>query len=290
MRLLSKETRMADLGAKLAVVSGATGGIGKAVAAALARQGATVAVVGRSATRISDAMRDIRASVPDGKLEPVVCDLSDQSSIRAAVGTFLQRHERLDILVNAAGVFRKNREVTADGLEMTFATNVMSYFLLSTLLLPALKGAAPSRIVNVASLYGGAKLDFDDLQIAKGKYSFMRSTPPTMLARVLLTKQMAEELKGTGVTVNAVHPGLAKNTELLKDIGGVFSVLTNLIGKPAAQAADTAIWLASDPSAGTATGKFWAKRKELPTPGMGGDRAAQQRLWAECSRLAGMAT
>lgn len=280
---------MADLSGKLAVVSGATGGIGKAVAAALAQQGATVAIVGRSDARISDAMRDIRASVPAAKLDPIVCDLSDQSSIRAAAETFLRQHDRLDILINAAGVFRKNCEVTADGLEVTFATNVMSYFLLSTLLLPALKRAAPSRIVNIASLYGGAKLDFDDLQTAKGKYSFMRSTPPTMLARVLLTKELSERLAGTGVTVNAVHPGLARNTELLKDVGGIFSLLTNLIGKSAAEAAGTAIWLASDPAAGSATGKFWTKRKELPTPGMGDDRAAQQRLWAECSRLAGIA-
>jgi len=279
---------MADLSGKIAVVSGATGGIGKAVVTALARQGATVAVIGRSATRIEDARREVTTAVPRAVLEPLVCDLSSQGSIRSAVGTFFGRHERLDILVNAAGVFRKNREVTVDGLEMTFATNVMSYFLLSELLLPALKRAAPARIVNIASLYGGAKLDFDDLQTAKGKYSFMRSTPPTMLARVLLSKQMAADLAGAGVVVNAVHPGLAKNTQLLKDVGGVFAVLTNLIGKPAEQAADTAVWLASDPSTATVTGKFWAKRKELPAAGMGSDPAAQQRLWDECVRLAGI--
>jgi retinol dehydrogenase-12 len=280
---------MADLNGRLALVSGATGGIGKAVATALARQGATVAIVGRTAARVADARREILARVPDAKLEPVICDLASQASTRSAVATFLERHERLDILVNAAGVFRKAREVTADGLEMTFATNVMSYFMLSELLLPALKRAAPSRIINIASLYGGAKLDFEDLQAAKGKYSFMRSTPPTMLARVLLTKQLAEETRGTGVVVNALHPGLAKNTELLKDVGGIFSLLTNLIGKSAEDAADTAIWLASDPQNGSVTGKFWAKRKEVPTPGMGNDPVAQQRLWDECSRLAGMA-
>ena len=280
---------MANLSGKLALVTGATGGIGKAVATALARQGANVVIVGRSATRIEDARREILDKVPGATLEPLVCDLASQGSIRSAAGTFLSRHDRLDILVNAVGVFRKNREVTADGLEMTFATNVMSYFLLSELVLPALKRAAPSRIVNIASLYGGAKLDFDDLQTAKGKYSFMRSTPPTMLARVLLTKQLAERLRGTGVVVNAVHPGLAKNTELLKDVGGIFSVLTNLIGKSTEQAADTAVWLASDADTAAVTGKFWTKRKEIPAPGMGSDPAAQQRLWDECSRLAGIA-
>lgn len=279
---------MADLSGKLALVTGATGGIGKAVAAALARQGAWVAVVGRSEQRANEAVGDIRAQVPGAKLEPVVCDVSSQASVRRALEAFLMRHDRLDILVNSAGVFRKNQIVTADGLELTFATNVMSYFLFSTLLLTALKRAAPSRIVNIAALYGGTRINFDDLQTATGTYSFLRSTPPTMLARVLLTKELAERLKGTGVVVNVVHPGLAKNTELLKDVGGFFAWMTNLIGRPAEHAADTAIWLASAAETKTVTGKFWAKRKELPTPGMGGDPAAQKRLWEECSRLAGI--
>jgi retinol dehydrogenase-12 len=279
---------MADLSGKLALVTGATSGIGKAVATALARQGATVAIVGRSAQRVDEAIRDIHAQVPGSKLEPVVCDVSSQASIRAAVENFLTRHDRLDILVNSAGVFRKERQVTADGLELTFATNVMSYFLFCVLLLPALKRAAPSRIVNIASQYGGAKIDFDDLQTATGTYSFLRSTPPTMLARVLLTKELAERLNGTGVVVNSLHPGLARNTQLLKDVGGFFAWLTNLIGRPAEQAADTAIWLASDPQTATVTGTFWSKRKALPTPGMGSDPAAQRQLWEECSRLAGI--
>ena len=279
---------MADLSGKLALVTGATGGIGKAVATALARQGAVVAVVGRSEQRTSDAIGDILTLVPAATLEPVVSDVSSQASIRAATDAFLRRHDRLDILVNSAGVFRKVRHVTADGLELTFATNVMSYFLFCTLLLPALRRAAPSRIVNIASQYGGTKIDFDDLQTATGKYSFMRSTPATMLARVLLTKELAQRLNGTRVVVNALHPGLAKNTELLKDVGGFFAWLTNLIGKPAEQAADTAIWLASDPETASVSGKFWARRKQLPTPGMGDDPGAQSRLWAECSRLAGM--
>jgi len=279
---------MADLNGKLALVTGATGGIGKAIALSLARQGASVALVGRSQQRADDAIADILAQVPGANLEPVVCDVASQDSLQAAVAAFYERHDRLDILVNSAGVFRKERHVTADGLELTFATNVMSYFLFSVLLLPAMQRAAPSRIVNVASQYGNTKINFDDLQTATGTYSFIRSTPPTMLARVLLTKELAERLKGTGVVVNALHPGLARNTELLKDVGGFFAWLTNLIGRPAEEAADTAIWLASDPETATVSGKFWAKRKELPTPGMGSDPAAQKRLWDECVRLAGI--
>jgi retinol dehydrogenase 12 len=169
---------------------------------------------------------------------------------------------------------------------------VMAYFLLTRLLLEALKrgGAGTdgvaARIVNVASKYGKTKLNFDDLQTANGKYSYLRSTPPTMLGRVLLTQEFAERLRGMGVVANAVHPGLVKDTGLLQDVGGPFRWITNTLGAPAEKAADTAIWLASSPQTAGVSGKLWAKRKELPTPGMGSDPAARRRLWEACSRLA----
>lgn len=283
---------MDSMDGRLALVTGATGGLGKAVAAGLAREGAAIVVVGRSTGRAEEAIAGIRGQVPDARLEPLACDLSDQASIRRAAADFLSRHERLDVLVNAAGVFRKERHVTPDGLELTFATNVMAYFLLTNLLLDALKrggagtdgGAA--RIVNVASKYGKTKLNFDDLQTAKGKYSYLRSTPPTMLARVLLTQEFAERLRGTGVVANAVHPGLVKDTGLLQDVGGPFRWITNTLGASAEKAADTAVWLASSPQTAEVSGKLWAKRKELPTPGMGSDPDARRRLCEACSRLA----
>jgi len=283
---------MGSMDGCLALVTGATGGLGKAIAAGLAREGAAIVVVGRSIARAEEAMAGIRAQVPDARLEPLACDLSDQSSIRRAAADFLSRHERLDVLVNAAGVFRKERHVTPDGLELTFATNVMAYFLLTRLLLEALKrgGAGTdgvaARIVNVASKYGKTKLNFDDLQTANGKYSYLRSTPPTMLGRVLLTQEFAERLRGMGVVANAVHPGLVKDTGLLQDVGGPFRWITNTLGAPAEKAADTAIWLASSPQTAGVSGKLWAKRKELPTPGMGSDPAARRRLWEACNRLA----
>jgi retinol dehydrogenase-12 len=296
---------MASMDGTVALVTGATGGLGGAMATGLAREGALVAVVGRSTARANEAMEGIRRHVPGAKLEPVVCDLSDQSSIHTAAADFLSRHERLDVLVNAAGVFRKERHVTVDGLELTFATNVMAYFLLTNLLLNALTHAADtggdagasdspavslrvSRIVNIASRYGNAKLNFDDLQSAKGKYSYLRSTPPTMLARVLLTQELAERLRGSGVVANAVHPGLVKNTSLLTDVGGPFRWITNTFGAPAEQAADTPIWLATSPETAGLSGKLWAKRKELPTPGMGSDPEARKRLWDACAHLAAM--
>ncbi len=297
---------MGSLEGRLALVTGATGGLGKAVAAGLAREGAAVVVVGRSLDRADAAMAGISTLVPDARLEPLACDLSVQSSIRRAASDFLSRHDRLDVLVNAAGVFRKERHVTPDGLELTFATNVMAYFLMTNLLLDPLRRAAairnantgtasgrgsalalaPSRIVNVASRYGNAALNFDDLQTAKGKYSYLRSTPPTMLARVLLTQEFAERLRGTGVVANAVHPGLVKNTALLQDVGGPFRWITNTFGAPADKASDTAVWLATSPEAAEVSGKLWTKRQEIPTPGMGSDPDARSRLWDACTRLA----
>jgi NAD(P)-dependent dehydrogenase (short-subunit alcohol dehydrogenase family) len=303
---------MASMDGTVALVTGAASGLGKAVATGLAREGALVVVVGRSGPRAEEAMRGIRQLVPDARLEPLACDLSVQSSIRAAAAEFLSHHDRLDVLVNAAGVFRKERHETPDGLELTFATNVMAYFLLTNLLLDALKNAAAvadrdavpegnagvagqpsgaartSRIVNIASKYGNTKLKFDDLQTAKGRYSYLRSTPPTMLARVLLTKEFAERLHGSGVVANAVHPGLVKNTSLLLDVGGPFRWITNALGAPAETAADTALWLAMSKETAAVSGKLWAKRKELPTPGMGSDPEARKRLWDACSHLAGL--
>ena len=297
---------MASMEGTVALVTGAAGGLGNAVAAGLAREGALVVVVGRSEARAEQAMKGIRSRVPAAQLEPLVCDLSDQSSIRAAVADFLARHDRLDVLVNAAGVFRKDRHVTADGLELTFATNVMAYFLLTNLLLDALRNGAvtargsigsadgpaagphTSRIVNIASRYGNTKLNFDDLQTAKGKYTYLRSTPPTMLARVLLTQEFAERLRGSGVVANAVHPGLVKDTALLTDVGGPFRWVTNTFGAPAEKAADTPLWLATASETTEVSGKLWTKRQELPTPGMGSDPEARQRLWDACAQLAGL--
>lgn len=282
---------MAAMDGRIALVTGATGGLAKAVAAGLAREGAAVVVIGRNYARAQEAVQDIRARVPATTLEPLACDVSLQSSVLAAADQVRARYGQLDVLVNAAGVFRKERHVTAEGLELTFATNVMSYFLFSNLLLDPLTKAAASagsaRIVNVASRYGNTRLAFDDLQTAKGKYSYLRSTPPTMLARVLLTQELAERLRGTGVVANAVHPGLVRNTGLLQDVGGPFRWITNRFGKTAEQAADTPLWLATAAETAAVTGKLWAQRKELPTPGMGSDMEARHRLWAECSRLAG---
>jgi retinol dehydrogenase 12 len=276
---------MTTMDGKIALVTGAASGIGKATAIGLAREGASVALVVRNARRGEDAMRDISAAVPGAKLELLECDLSLQASIRAAAASFLASHDKLDVLVNAAGVFVKDKTLTAEGIELTFATNYLAYFLLTNELLPLLRKSAPARIVNVSSKYGRTTLDFENLQKLNQPYSYLKSTPQTMLARVLFTQELAERLRGTGVVANAVHPGLVAHTKLLTDTRGPFKWITDTFGGTPEKGADTVLWLATAPEAANISGKMFAKRKEIRTPGQGSDVAARKRLWKESEKL-----
>jgi NAD(P)-dependent dehydrogenase (short-subunit alcohol dehydrogenase family) len=270
---------------KVALVTGAASGIGRATSIGLARAGATVVLLVRNADRGAQALHDVRASVPEAKLELVECDLASQASIREASKQFLASHDRLDVLVNAAGVFVKEKELTVDGIERTFATNHLAYFLLTNELLPLLRTSAPARVVNVCSKYGKTTIDFEDLQKLETPYSYLKSTPQSMLARVLFTQELAHRLDGTGVVANAVHPGLVAKTRLLNDTRGPFKWITDTFGGTPEKGADTVLWLATAPETATMTGKMFSKRKEIPTPGQGSDTAARKRLWEESEKL-----
>ena len=279
---------MASVVGKVALVTGAASGVGRATAIGLAREGAHVVLLVRNADRGEQALRDVRAIVPDANVETLACDLASQASIRDASRQFLAGHDRLDVLVNAAGVFVKEKTLTAEGVELTFATNYLAYFLLTRELLPLLTSSAPARVVNVASKYGRTKIDFADLQRLRAPYSYLKSTPQTMLARVLFTQELAHRLSGTGVVVNSVHPGLVAKTGLLQDTRGPFKWLTDTFGRTPEKGADTVLWLATAPETATVTGKMFAKRKEIGTPGQGSDPTARQRLWAESETLTGI--
>jgi NAD(P)-dependent dehydrogenase (short-subunit alcohol dehydrogenase family) len=276
---------MVSTDGRVALVTGAASGIGQATSIGLARVAGTVVLLVRNAGRGEQALRDIHASVPDAKAEVLECDLASQSSIRSAAARFMTGHDRLDILVNAAGVFVKQRKFSADGIELTFATNYLAYFLLTNELLPLLRASAPARVVNVASRYGRSKIDFEDLQKVRSRYSYLKSTPQTMLARVLFTQELANRLRGTGVVANAVHPGLVAHTGLLRDTRGPFKWVTDIFGSTPEKGADTVLWLSTAPEADIVSGKLFSKRREIPTPGQGSDPAARKRLWEESEKL-----
>lgn len=270
---------------KLALVTGGTSGIGHAAAVGLARAGLDVTLLVRDRSRGEAARADIVAKAPGAKVGLLEGDLASQASVRRAAAAFLKANKRLDVLVNCAGVFLKERSVTEDGVERTLATNYVGGALLTELLLPALKAAAPSRIVTVASRYGRTRIDFEDLQVERRRFSYLKAVPASKLAQVLWTQDLAERLQGTGVTANAVHPGLVARTRLLEDTGGFFRWMTNAVGGTPEKGADTVVWLATAPEAEGETGGLWEKRKRLKTPGQGSDPEARRRLREETEKL-----
>jgi len=260
---------------KTVLATGATSGIGRAAARRMKEEGATVVALARDRTRASSQ-----------GFEAIECDLTSQASIRKAAANFLREHSKLDVLLLSAGVFLKDRSETVDGIEKTFAVNYLSHFLLANLVKDALVRGAPSRVIFVSSKYGGAKIDFDDLMLKKAKFSVMSSIPRTKLAEVLLMQELAEKWGPLGIKVNAIHPGLVAQTQLLVEVGGIWKFLTNFLGGTPEKGADTAVWLASTPEGGAMNGKLLEKRKPIPTPGQGSDPAARKRLWDESVKLA----
>jgi len=271
--------------ARVALVTGGTSGIGMAAAKGLVAAGMHVVLLGRDSPRSRAARKTLAAGSPGSVIDWIEADLRSQASIRAAAEEFNSRFERLNVLICAAGVFHKTRSETVDGIESTFAVNYLSHFLLSNLLAPALSRGAPSRVVFIASRYGKNPIDFEDLMVTKRKFTIMNSVPATKLAEILLAQELAERWQSEGVVVNAIHPGLVAHTHLLEEVGGFWQWMTNTFGHSPEKGADTAVWLATAPEASGLTGKFFANRRTLSTPGQGSDPAVRARLWTESLRL-----
>ena len=265
---------MGSMDGKVLLVTGGTSGIGFAAAKALHGEGATIVSLSRDTAKAAAA-----------GFEGIACDLSSQASIREAAATLLGRHPVLHGAVLSAGIFAKERSETVDGIEKTFAVNYLSHYLLLHLVRGALAKGSPSRVVLVSSPYGGAKIDFDDLNLVKKKFTVLGSVPRTKLAEILFAQEAAERWKADGIAVNAIHPGLVAGTKLLDEIGGFFRFLTNLIGGTPEQGADSAVWLVSAKEASEIRGQLVGKRKILKTPGQGSDPAVRKRLWEESAKM-----
>ena len=275
-----------ELTGRICVVTGANRGIGRATAEGLARLGAKVVLVCRRKEDGETVVREIAAQ--SGVLPDLVTtDLSSQASIRKAAGDLGSRYPRLHVLINNAGVIPRKREVTVDGLEMQFAVNHLAYFLLTNLLLPQLQAGAPSRIVNVSSgAHSHATLDFDDLQAERG-YQSKQVYSRTKLANILFTYELARRLRGTGVTVNCLNPGVVA-TRMLADYMGVplaGGALASTFGAKPEEGAQTSIYLASSPEVESVTGKYFERKQATPSSRASYDEAAARRLWEVSERL-----
>jgi NAD(P)-dependent dehydrogenase (short-subunit alcohol dehydrogenase family) len=277
---------------KLCLVTGATSGIGLETAKQLAQRGATVVIVGRQPDKTAAAVTHIRAQ-GGASVEALLADLSSQAQVRALAEEFRQRFTRLDVLIHNAGLVMMRRQESVDGIEMTFAVNVLAPFLLTHLLLDVLKASAPARIINVGSaLHKNAKFDFDDVQM-KRRYNGLQAYNNSKLALLWFTYELARRLEGTGVTVNAFHPG-AVRTNLIARHGGFFKWIVNPIfalqALPVEQGAQTGVYLATAPEVEGVTGKYFGKCQPHASSPASYDREAQQRLWRLCEEMTGMVT
>lgn len=278
------------LNGRICMVTGATGGIGAVTAQALARQGATVVVVGRSREKSVATVARIKEQTGNSEVEFMLADLSSQKEVRRLAERFKSRYRRLNVLVNNAGaIFRKRRE-TVDGFEMTFALNHLSHFLLTNLLLDTIKASAPARIINVSSeSHRRAKMNFDDLQRRK-KYGAMNAYGQSKLANVLFTYELARRLDGSGVTANALHPGFVATNfgENMEGIFGLFVRLFHLFGISPEQGAQTSIYLATSPEVEDVTGKYFEKKKAVQSSKISYDKAIAKKLWQVSAELSGL--
>ncbi len=276
-----------NLQTQTVLLTGATSGIGKAAAIALASLKATVVMVGRDRARSEAALAEVKAKSKNDRVTLLLADLGSQAQVRQLAATVRSRHPRLDVLINNAGAIFGNRRVTVDGLEATFAVNHLGPFLLTHLLLDLLQQSAPARIVNVASAAARmGDLPFDDPNMEQG-YSQTRAYGRSKLANILFTRELARRLSGTGVTTVAVHPGVVR-TRFGETASFWYRTGVRLLSSfwlSPEQGADTVVWAASAAEAATLNGVYLIRRQvSTPVP-LGCDEQAAQRLWELSLRL-----
>jgi len=276
-----KEKLSINMHGKICLVTGATNGIGKETAQALAHMGATVVIVGRNAPKTAQLAAEIRAATGNNKVDSLLADLSSQQEVRRLADEFKSKYAQLHVLINNAGGFFMKRELSVDGIEMTFALNHLAYFLLTNLLLDTLKASAPARIINVASgAHTSGKIEFDNLQGERGYTP--KAYNNSKLANILFTTELARRLEGSGVTANALHPGFvatgfAKNNGRI--IAALVSIFMPLLARSPAKGAETSIFLASSPNVEGISGKYFYDSQVIAPAPQATDNVVARKLW-----------
>ena len=283
-------TRSLPMSGRTVLVTGGTGGIGKATALGLAPMGARLAISGRDRGRAEEAASGIRAA-GGGQVDVFVADLSVQAEVRRLAEEVLQRLARIDVLINNVGGYWNTRRVTADGLERTFALNHLAPYLLTNLLLERLKQSPAARVVTVSSqAHSAGRIDFDDLQ-GERSYFGPRAYNQSKLANVLFTYELARRLQGTAVTANALHPGVVSTSFGAEDPGRVQRLLVPFMRpfmKSPAQGAATSIDLASAPGLAQVTGRYFDGSTPKGSSQHSYEEMVAARLWQTSADLVGL--
>jgi NAD(P)-dependent dehydrogenase (short-subunit alcohol dehydrogenase family) len=272
---------------KVCLITGATTGIGKHTALALARQDATVVIGCRDAGRGAATAEEIRRESGNPAVSVLRADLSQMAEVRRMADELMRQHQALHVLVNNAGAIYMEREVTPEGLERTFATNHLAYFLLTERLLPLLRASAPARVINVSSqAHRPARIDFDDLMGERG-YSGWRAYGQSKLANVLHTYELARRLAGSGVTANCLHPGVIASGFGRNNRGlfGLILRLAPLVLLTPEQGARTSIYLATSPEVEGVSGRYFDRCRAVASSRASYDEAAARRLWEVSEQL-----
>jgi NAD(P)-dependent dehydrogenase (short-subunit alcohol dehydrogenase family) len=269
---------MRDAAEATILVTGATDGLGKRVARELAAKGTTVLTHGRSPERLEATLEELRGQRSSQKVGSYLADLSSLAAVRDLADRILSEYDRLDVLVNNAGIIVQERKESDEGYELTFAVNYLSHFLLTSLLLPLLKDSAPARVVNVASA-GQSPIDFDDPMLERG-YDAMRAYSMSKLAQIMFTFELAERLSGTGVRVNALHPASLMDTKMVQDTFG-YTMST------VEEGSEAVVSLAVSPELEGVTGRYFDGTREARANRQAYDPQARDRLWVLSEELCG---
>ena len=280
----------ADLKGRTLIVTGATSGIGRSAVGQLAELGASIVIVGRNPDKTARVRDEVITNGAVGEISFEIADLAMMKSVRALGARLLQRNEQIHVLINNAGTLFPDRGITDEGVEQTLATNLLSHFLLTNLLLERMKESAPARIINVSS--GGMytqRIRPGDLQYDKAAYDGSAAYARTKRGQVILTELWAERLAADGIVVHAMHPGWADTPGLKSSLPG-FRRLTKPVLRTPAEGADTIVWLAAASEAVESTGRFWLDRQSVPTHFFDSTKETgrdRDLLWLRLGELAG---